>query len=85
MTKPFELGRLQMIPSNPPIRALMRGENPPRVKKRVVKFLRTAQMTLRTAQMTMRTAQMTMQELYGNRDFTAKELYSPEIFDTSSK
>ena len=50
---------------------------------RVVKFLRTAQMTLRTAQMTMRTAQMTMQELYGNRNFTAKELYSPEIFDTS--
>ena len=57
----------------------MRGENPPRarraravrVKMRVVKFLRTAQMT--------------MQELYGNRNFTAKELYSPEIFDTSSK
>ena len=48
-----------------------------RVKTRVVKFLRTAQMT-------MRTAQCILQELYGNRNFTAKELYSPEIFDTSS-
>ena len=25
-----------------------------------------------------------LQESYGNRNFTAKELYSPEIFDTSS-
>ena len=70
-------------------RASVRGEKPPRahavrVKMRVVKNLRTAQITNRTAQVSMRIAQCVLQKLYGNHNFELEKLYIFEITNTFS-
>ena len=70
----------------------MSGEKSPRaprahavrVKMRVVKILRTAQITMRTAQVSMRIAQCVLQKLYGNNKFELEKLYIFEITNTFS-